>query len=114
MRGAISIEKDESEFIDEMVKELFGSFLSQSGDFFEKTHAIIFSVTEDIRSKNPAKSLREIFSKANGISLMVVKEADFDGSACRILRALVFYEGPDLKPVYLRKAVSLRPDIAGN
>jgi len=111
IRGAISIENDCEKEIDDAIEELFNIFLKQDECFFENIDAIIFSITDDIRSKNPAKSLRENFSGVADISLMVFKEADFDSSAEKIIRTLIFYENMNVKPVYARRARFLRPDI---
>jgi chorismate mutase len=74
--------------------------------------SIMFSVTKDLTKGNPATGLRS-FGFAD-TPLFCVQEADIEGAEPRILRVLVTYSAAETAatvPVYLGRAVELRPDL---
>lgn len=78
---------------------------------------ILFSVTHDIRSANPATQIRQIFGTAvQKIPMMVFQEADFVDAPEHIIRVILSFGQTvaDLKPVYKRKAKTLRADWSGD
>lgn len=115
LRGAVSLEQDSSKEMETAIRELFNAFLTQDSLFLERIISIFFSVTKDIKRKNPASALRDIYKeKVSGIALMVFQEAEFYDSPSRIVRVIIHYTGEKLlKPVYLKEARYLRPDYEG-
>ena len=113
VRGAISLEQDTEQAMLEAVNLLVSQFLNQDSLFFSRIISILFSVTGDLKKKNPATALRQLFPEDTfKIPLMVFQEALFDNSPHKILRILINYEdGKEIKPVYSGRAEKLRPDL---
>ena len=109
IRGATSVDKDTPEHVRKRVKELFEEIISKNR--IKRIEAIIFSVTNDIRSLNPATVLRED-GNLDDVALMCFQEAQFEGSPERIIRILLFCDSDTREFVYLHDAQKLRPDIA--
>jgi len=109
IRGATSVEKDTPEHVRSRVKELFEEIVSRNK--IRRIEAIIFSVTKDIQSLNPATVLREDRSLGS-VALMCFQEAQFNGSPEKIIRILIFCDSDTREFVYLHGAQKLRPDLA--
>ena len=73
--------------------------------------SVIFSVTPDLRSINPATIFRLEYNLSN-VPIMCLQEAIFDGSPFGIVRVLIIFEGEGGRFVYLHRAKELRRDIA--
>jgi len=114
VRGAVQINKDSEELIDTYVGELVGNIVTLNKINEEDIISIQFTVTGDLRSKNPAASLRKYGFK--NVPLFCSLEPDIEGAMERVIRVLVTVERADgnpLIPVYLNGAERLRPDLAG-
>jgi len=109
IRGATSVEKDTPEHVRSRVKELFEEIVSRNK--IRRIEAIIFSVTKDIQSLNPATVLREDRS-LDSVALMCFQEAQFNGSPEKVIRILIFCDSDTREFVYLHGARKLRPDLA--
>jgi len=109
IRGATSVEKDTPKHVRSRVKELFEEIVSRNK--IRRIEAIIFSVTKDIQSLNPATVLREDRS-LDSVALMCFQEAQFNGSPEKIIRILIFCDSDTREFVYLHGAQKLRPDLA--
>ena len=68
--------------------------------------SIIVSVTDDIKSFNPATAIRKSLN-IQDLSIMCFKEASFNNSPERIIRVLIYCESRTKKFVYLHKAANL-------
>ncbi len=108
IRGATSVEYDMEKSIRERTLELMNQIFERNE--IEKLISIIFSVTPDIRSMNPATVVRKELHLAD-VPLMCFQEADFNGSPRRMIRVLILCESRTKNFVYLHDAVSLRPDL---
>jgi len=105
IRGATSLERDEPSEMREKVVELWNEINSQND--IERIVSVIFSVTPDIKSFNPATALREELL-VEDIPLMCLQEAMFENSPQRIIRVLVICESTTQNFVYIHDAKNLR------
>ncbi|MBA3466258.1 MAG: chorismate mutase [Gemmatimonadaceae bacterium] len=114
IRGATSVEEDEPRQITEATQELLRAMVYRNSIELDEVVSVIFSVTPDLKAAFPAQAAREMGWV--DVPLLCVSEIPVPGSMPRCLRALVQVElsAPRrLDPhIYLRKAVSLRPDVA--
>ena len=73
-----------------------------------------FTATPDIRCAFPATAAREL--GWNDIPMLCAAEIDVPNAQPRCLRVMLHVERqpaqPQLVPIYLREAVTLRPDLA--
>jgi chorismate mutase len=121
VRGAICLSLDEPEAVRRASNRLVNEICAMNGLAEEDIVSIVFSVTPDVKSANPAACLRR-----NGFShtpLFCVQEAAFEGSMARVIRVLLTAEkslsrGTSLGKarraavhVYLDGAEALRPDL---
>ena len=58
LRGAITVEKDTAEAVDDAVKELMSEIFSANSLSEDDIISVIFSQTKDIRSRNAAAACR--------------------------------------------------------
>ncbi len=114
VRGAVQIKNDSEIMVDEGVRKLVLEILERNGIEQDRIISIQFTVTTDIKSKNPASALRGIgFS---GVPLFCSAEPEIKGALPRVVRVLILTErdeGTALLPVYMDGAEKLRPDLDG-
>jgi chorismate mutase len=113
VRGAVGVERNDAQEIYSGAHRLVREILSINK--IEEKHivSIMFSVTKDLTKGNPATGLRSVGFVDT--PLFCVQEADIEGTEPGILRVLVTYcttEEAAPVPVYLGRAVQLRPDLA--
>lgn len=114
IRGATSVENDNEKEIEEAVTELFQEILDKNSISISNIISVIFSVTPDLRSLNPATIVRKKFGLSS-TPLMCLSEAVFKDSPKKIIRILIhceFKENSKVEHVYLRQAINLRPDLS--
>ena len=116
IRGATTIETDTKESVLPATRELLDAILASNPDL--KTDDIasaLFTVTNDIASAYPALAARQMGWDL--VPMMCAREIPVAGSLPLCIRVLVHWntELPqsEIKHVYLREAVKLRPDLAG-
>ena len=114
VRGAVQVMSDEpSRFVD-AVARLYESILHANEFIHEKEIVdIMFTVTDDLRSINPATALRKNRSSFS-IPLFCMQEPNIDGMSKNMIRILIHAYGPIdtvVRPQYLDGAASLRPDL---
>ena len=114
IRGATTIESDTKDNVLSATKELLEAILRVNSDL--KTDDIasaIFTVTDDIVSAYPALAARQI--GWTQVPMMCAREIPVEGSLRLCIRVLIHWntEKPqsEIKHVYLREAVKLRPDL---
>lgn len=111
IRGAITVEKDTPEEIREAVLTLYDRILEVNGLQTQDIQTILFSATKDLRSAYPGKTLREERGLTE-TALLHFQEMDVEGAMPKCLRLLIQCQGDARgKPVYLRDAMRLRPDL---
>lgn len=113
LRGAITITEDTREEVLEATRELLEELFSQNEILADNIISIIFTVTPDIKSEFPAVAARQL--GLTDTPLMCTREIPKPGALALCIRVLIhFYttlSKNELKPVYLREAVRLRPDL---
>ena len=115
VRGAITIDRDEPDQVLVATRELLNGLFAANRIAPQDIISIVFTVTPDIRSEFPAVAAREL-----GLAdtpLMCAQEIPKAGALPLCIRVLLhFYTELDkgaLRPVYLRQAARLRPDLCG-
>ncbi len=114
VRGAVKFAADEKEKIKSRIQFLVSEIISENSIEENNIISIMFSVTKDIKSINPAAALRAggSFDKT---PLFCSQEPDTDGAMTRVVRVLVTFEHNEskkpLKNKYIDGAEKLRPDL---
>ena len=105
IRGATSIDEDSSTHISERVLELWNEIMAKND--ITRIISVIFSVTNDIKSLNPATVLRTQLN-LDTMPFMCLSESEFENSLPKIIRVLIICESSTQNFVYLHKASKLR------
>ena len=115
IRGAITIESDTKDHLLAATKELLDGILCANPDL--KTADIasaFFTVTDDIASAHPALAARQM--GWDQVPMLCAREIPVEGSVPLCIRVLIQWNTDkpqsEIKHVYLREAVKLRPDLA--
>ncbi len=114
IRGAVTVEENSRECILENTKILLTEIIKSNNINLENIVSVIFTATKDIDAVYPAVAAREIGIVNAG--LMCTQEMYVKGSIEMCIRVLVNIEcdktQKDMKHIYLKEAVKLRPDLA--
>ena len=115
IRGATTISADETQQVLSATRELLASILAANpGLRTEDIASALFTVTEDIVSAYPALAARQF--GWDQVPMLCTREIPVPGGLPLCIRVLVHWntETPqkEIKNVYLREAVALRPDLA--
>ena len=112
LRGATSVESNQSDAIlsatDELMRELMARNGVQAGDMV----SCIFTLTEDLNAEFPAVAARRL--GLDKVPLLCAREIPVPGSLPSVIRVLMhYYADSDHQPrhVYLGEARSLRSDL---
>jgi chorismate mutase len=118
VRGAIQVRSDTREAIQEAGIRLVRAVLAANALAESDLVSLVFSLTTDLASGNPATGLRrEGFAE---VPLFCVQEAAVEGAMPRVIRLLATFETPAswsaggrvrAEAVYLDGARALRPDL---
>ena len=114
IRAATTVSADEPDLILQATRELLEEILAENkGMQPEDVASAIFSVTDDLASTFPAQAAREMGWDL--VPMLCGREIPVPNSLPRVIRVLVHWntELPqsEIKHVYLRDAVKLRPDL---
>lgn len=113
VRGAITIDEDHPEQILDASRELLQELFRQNQIVKEDIVSILFTVTPDIKTEFPAVAARHL--GLGDTPLMCAQEIAKKNALPKCIRILIhFYtllNKEELKPVYLRDAIKLRPDL---
>jgi chorismate mutase len=114
IRGAITVASDTSEEILAGTRELLEAIARiNPGLDKEDIASAIFTVTDDLASVHPALAARQM--GWDHVPMMCAREIPVPGSLPRCIRVLLHWNTDrsqgDIKHVYLRDAVRLRPDL---
>lgn len=114
VRGATTVDHDDAVLIHDAVRELLTVLVTRNNIQVIHIISAMFTATPDLRSAFPARAAREL--GWTDVSMLCASEIDVPGAQQRCLRVLLHVERLEtdlpLIPVYLREAVSLRPDWA--
>jgi chorismate mutase len=112
LRGAIRVQRDDSESIRSATRELLGEMLRRNQLISDSVISAFFTVTPDLVSEFPARAAREI--GWNDVAMLCSTEIPVPGSMDRIVRVLLHAEvatKSSATHVYLNGAEELRPDL---
>jgi chorismate mutase len=113
VRGAIQVGTDTADAIWDGASRLVAGLLSANTIREKDIVSLVFSVTSDLRSGNPAAGVRR--TGFAGTPLFCVQEAELEGAMPRVIRALLTWNArgrAPAVPVYLDGAAALRPDLS--
>jgi monofunctional chorismate mutase len=114
IRGAISVEADDPKQIAAATRELLSQIVERNWLEIDEIVSAFFTSTSDLTSGFPALAAREMGWV--DVPLLCATEIPVPGSMPRCLRTLLQVELRAPRPldthIYLREAVSLRPDVA--
>lgn len=114
IRGATTVAENEVETILQATRELLEAILKENEGITPKDiGSAIFTATEDLTATFPAEAARQLGWSM--VPMICAREIPVPGSLPKVIRVLVHWntETPqsDIKHVYLRDAVKLRPDL---
>ena len=114
IRGAITVAADQPELILAATQELLGAILrANPGLHAEDIACVLFTTTDDLLSVYPALAARQIGWQQ--VPMMCAREIPVPGSLSLCVRVLIQWNTERVQTainhVYLREAVSLRPDL---
>ncbi|NLM97482.1 MAG: chorismate mutase [Halanaerobiaceae bacterium] len=113
IRGAITVDNNKRSEILKAVKELLTVILESNQVKLEEMVSIIFTATDDLDSVYPAVAAREM--GLDLVPLLCFQEMKVKNSLEKCIRVMLYINRDcpldDIKHVYLRKAVYLRPDL---
>jgi chorismate mutase len=114
IRGATTVAADQPELILAATQELLEALLqANAGLITEDIASALFTMTEDLNSVYPALAARQM--GWGSVPMMCVREIPVQGSLPLCIRVLIQWNTgraqTAIKPVYLRDAISLRPDL---
>jgi chorismate mutase len=112
LRGAITVDENESTAILSATAELVQALMDRNGIGPDDCVSCIFTLTDDLDAAFPAKAARSLGFER--VPLLCTREVPVPGSLPRVIRILIHYYAPeDHQPehVYLREARVLRSDL---
>lgn len=113
IRGAISVEVDEADAVRDATREMLTAIVERNGIRPEHLISAVFTVTPDLTSAFPARAACEL--GWTDVPLLCALEIPVVGAMPRCIRVMVHVmsERPRsmIEHAYLRRAVSLRPDL---
>ena len=112
LRGAITVDDNDSEAILGATEELVHEVLERNGLRHEDVVSCIFTCTADLDAAFPAEAARRLGLSA--VPLLCAREIDVPGALPRVIRLMVHcYMDGEVQHVYLRGAEALRRDLQG-
>jgi chorismate mutase len=113
IRGATTVDRDEAAAILEATEELVREIVASNDLKAEDVASALFTVTPDLRAEFPAAAARRMGWTM--VPLLNFTEIGVPGRLERCIRVLVHVNTErgqqEMVHVYLREAVSLRPDL---
>jgi chorismate mutase len=112
VRGAVQVERNESEAILGATEELMGELMRRNELPPERMVSCVFTVTSDLDAEFPAVAARRL--GLDSVPLLCASEVQVPGSMERVIRVLVHYyadSGHEPAHTYLREAQALRSDL---
>ena len=114
IRGATTVTADQSDLILAATQELLDAILrANSGLQIEDIASALFTTTDDLVSVHPALAARQMGWEY--VPMMCAREIPVPGSLPRCVRVLVQWNTDRgqtaIQHVYMRDAISLRPDL---
>ena len=115
IRGATTVPANSRDEILVAARELLDEIVRANEIAHEHVASIIFTTTPDLTAEFPAVAARQ--AGWTDVALECLHEMNVPGSLPKCLRILMHVNtersAADIKHIYLRGAVALRPDLAG-
>lgn len=115
IRGATTVEVNDAEAIIQATEELLEEIARQNDFRPEEIASAIFTVTQELNATFPAEAARK--RGWNMVPMLCATEIPVPGSLPMCIRVLIHVnterEQAEMRHVYLRRAVVLRPDWSG-
>lgn len=113
LRGATTVENDNIIEIDKSVKDLFEKLVEYNNLKEENIISVNFTITSDLKSRNPAASLRKA-NYCSDTALFCSQEPEVDGMMEKVIRVLIlcYRDKSKLRHVYLKRAGKLRKEYS--
>jgi chorismate mutase len=114
IRGATTVAADEPDLVMQATRELLEEILAENAGMQpEDIASAIFTVTVDLTSTFPAQAARQMGWDL--VPMLCAREIPVPNSLPRVIRVLVHWNTEisqsEIRHVYLREAVKLRPDL---
>jgi chorismate mutase len=114
VRGATTVTEDSAEAIWAATRELLEALITENGIEEDDVASVIFTTTPDLTAAYPAKAARDM--GWSSVALIGAQEMAVTGGLKLCIRILIHWNttkgNAELKHLYFREAVALRPDIA--
>jgi chorismate mutase len=114
IRGATTVEENNEKEILHSTHELLNQMILHNHIDPEKVASVFISATSDITEAFPAKALRYL-NDWKLVPVMCMQELNVPGGLERCIRVMIHYNTAcpqkDIQHIYLKNAVSLRPDL---
>jgi chorismate mutase len=114
IRGATTVEENSEKEILLATHELLNQMILHNQIDPDRVASVFISTTADITEAFPAKALRE-FKQWKFVPVMCMQELDVPGGLESCIRVMIHYNTTasqkDIQHIYLKNAVSLRPDL---
>ena len=113
IRGAISIDRDESEAMRQAIGSLMDAIMEHNNLIIDDLVTIQFTQTADLKQENAATALRKARADSfDRVPLFCAWEPDVVGMPGLMVRILVTaYAKQPAHAVYLKDAKNLRPEL---
>lgn len=116
VRGATTVNENSQQAIVESTHELVDEIIRRNDIDIDDIASVIFTTTQDLNAAFPAVGGRQ--AGLSSVPLMCATEIDVPGGQPRCIRVLMHVNTTkaqnEMKHVYLRDAIRLRPDLEGN
>lgn len=113
LRGAVTVERDEPEQVQEATIELLSEMFSRNDIAVDDIVSVLFTATPDVSSAFPAVAARRL--GLSDVPLLCAAEIAVPGALPRCIRVLLHLytdrAAGELRHVYLRDARALRADL---
>jgi chorismate mutase len=113
VRGATTVAEDSAEAIWSATRELLQLLIEANRMEEDDVASVIFTTTPDLTAAYPAKAARDM--GWTQVALMGCQEMNVSGGLQRCIRVLIHWNtaksNAELRHVFLREAVALRPDL---
>lgn len=114
VRGATTVERNDPREIVERTTALLREVVERNGIRPEEVASVIFTVTDDLDAEFPAQAARAL-PGWESVPLLCAREIPVPGALDGCVRVLVHWNTDraqgDVRHVYLRGALKLRPDL---
>jgi len=115
IRGATTVDEDTAEAVLDATRELLVKIAQANGVEPDDVASIFFTTTPDLTSAYPATAAREL--GWHHVATLCGHEIEVPDGLPRCIRVLIHWNtdkpAREIEHVYLREAISLRPDRAG-